>query len=418
MMEQFSPPSALRRRHLLWVLTLPAGPNGSTLRYLNYSKCLREAGFSVHFAVPDSSFDQNLLEDLVKGGWSDEFSKISVYHASGVRNAFSKLLVLPALRDRVMAGRQAAVREELLTLVDRYDCGICIISDPGYLFCVSSLSHITRVIIDWCDSATLFYWRALAQSIRSRNWREIPGRLHQGLVSFLNERYYPRLPHANLVVSPADQAAFLRVCPDATDLRMVLNGIESPERRQAPAKVEGRLVFSGRMDYAPNYESALWFMDHVLPEIRKRKPAAHLVIAGANPVPQLLARQSKFVRITGEVPDMRAELAQASLYVAPLVSGGGFKNKVFESIAAGTAVVGTPLAAEFLPPDLNSVVFVASNPGEFANTVVDCLEKPDMLTDKISRAQEFLRLHFSWPVRTADLISVLDPEAAVMPQRQ
>jgi len=267
-------------------------------------------------------------------------------------------------------------------------------------------------VIDWCDCATLYYWRALVQSIRSRSWKEIPERLGEGLRLFLIERYYPKLAHANIVVSPADQRAFQRICPGAADLRVVLNGVDSSGKARGGAKIKDRLIFSGRMDFPPNYEGALWFIDHVLPVLRKRNPSLHLVLAGAHPALQLKSRESDFIRITGFVPDMCEELARASLYVAPLISGTGFKNKVFEALAAGTAVVGTPFAAEFLPVELNQVVRVARSAEEFADTVLKALEHPDLLEQEVAEAQRFLELNCSWQARTRDLLALVDPPEA------
>jgi hypothetical protein len=59
----------------------PPGPNGATLRYLNFSRRLREAGFSVHFAISEGTSGQ--AEQLVQDGRIDGFSKLSPYRASG-----------------------------------------------------------------------------------------------------------------------------------------------------------------------------------------------------------------------------------------------------------------------------------------------------------------------------------------------
>ena len=87
-------------------------------------------------------------------------------------------------------------------------------------------------------------------------------------------------------------------------------------------------IFSGRMDFPPNYQSALWFIDRVLPRVTAKEPAVELVIAGPNPVPGLRARSGANVRVTGYTDDLGADIAASQLYVAPMVSGSGFKNKV------------------------------------------------------------------------------------------
>ncbi len=398
-----------KRRSLLWILNLHAGPNGASLRYLNYSKWLRRAGFSVHFAVSDSTFDPLQLNELVEGGWIDTFSRLAAWRSEGPRNGFSKLSVFPALRTHLPTQKQASIQENLLELIALHKADTCIVSDRQYLFAVPALTPTARVVIDWCDSESLYCLRGLRQSVRSGSLREVPSWLSRGLTALLEERYYPRISHANMVVSPVDSRAFHCVCPKAHDLRTVLNGVEIPTQRARKPKVSDRLVFSGRMDFQPNHQGALWFIDHVLPAVRKRRPGAHIIIAGTHPVPELRARESDFVHVTGYVPDLGNELAQAALYVAPLVSGGGFKNKIFEAIAAGTAIVGTPFAAEFLPTELRTVVRVATGAREFADAVVRCLETPALLARELTEAQEYLRLRFSWKAQTDDLLCLLEP---------
>jgi glycosyltransferase involved in cell wall biosynthesis len=394
------------RRSLLWILYLMPGPNGAILRYLNFSKRLREAGFSVHFAISEGSSGQG--EELVQEGCINGFSKLSPYRASGFRNALSRFLIFPGLRNRFMTRSQAGVHQEILSLVSRLNADVCIVSNRDYLMCISALTPVTRVVIDWCDSHVLFYSRSLLQSIRSGAWREVPRAIHSAVISLLSESYYPALAHGNVVVSPRDGKTIRRICPGARDLRVVLNGCEAGNSCAKPMMVMDRLIFSGRMDFPPNYEGAIWFIDHVMPLVQRRRPGVHLVIAGADPVDKLKARQSRAVYVTGFVPDMLTELAQASLYVAPLVSGGGFKNKIFEAILAGTPIVGTPLAVEFLPEELRSAVLVGKDAAGFADAVVRCLENPEPLAEEIKRAQQLLMLQFNWRARTADLLSVLN----------
>src|SRR5205807_1045507 len=115
------------------------------------------------------------------------------------------------------------------------------------------------------------------------------------------------------------------------------------------------------MDFPPNYESAIWFIDHVFPLLRDHRDA-HLVIAGANPVKELSARAGERVEVTGYREELRQEIARSELYVAPLICGGGFKNKVLEAIASGTYLVGTSMAVEFLGGNAKKLFLVADTP--------------------------------------------------------
>jgi hypothetical protein len=56
-----------------------------------------------------------------------------------------------------MARNQAIVHQELLALVRRLNADVCVVSDRDYLICISVLTPVTRVVVDWCDSHFLFY---------------------------------------------------------------------------------------------------------------------------------------------------------------------------------------------------------------------------------------------------------------------
>jgi len=169
-----------------------------------------------------------------------------------------------------------------------------------------------------------------------------------------------------------------------------------------------QIIFSGVMDFAPNFEGSLWFLDHVFPIVLKKLPQATFVIAGARPVPALAARAGPNVKITGFVEDLNAAIAQSALYVAPLVTGCGFKNKVVEAISNGTYVIGTRFAAEFLDPEIASLVTVRDNPAEMAEAICDYFANPAPYVEKLNRLRQTLIEQFSWEAKAAELAQIAD----------
>lgn len=73
-------------------------------------------------------------------------------------------------------------------------------------------------------------------------------------------------------------------------------------------------------------------LDHVFPGLLEQLPDAQLVIAGANPPAFLKARASPNIAITLYAEDLNREIARSALYVAPLTTGSGFKNKIVECL--------------------------------------------------------------------------------------
>src|SRR5690606_3689333 len=90
------------------------------------------------------------------------------------------------------------------------------------------------------------------------------------------------------------------------------------------------LVFTGSMDWLPNEDGILWFVDSVLPRIHAVLPDVTLTVVGRNPpsrISALAARDSR-LRVTGTVPDVRPYLERAAVFVVPLRVGGGTRLKI------------------------------------------------------------------------------------------
>jgi glycosyltransferase involved in cell wall biosynthesis len=113
------------------------------------------------------------------------------------------------------------------------------------------------------------------------------------------------------------------------------------------------------------------------------------------------------VEVTGYVEDMHVEIRRSALYVAPLVSGGGFKNKVVEAIANRTYVVATPLAVEFLDSRFHRFMSVVSEPEAMADAIVTVLEQPGSVEAKVDALYDEVAAEFSWSHRTTELIDLL-----------
>lgn len=180
------------------------------------------------------------------------------------------------------------------------------------------------------------------------------------LISVTSERERQRLevilPGVNVVVTPngVDCEAF---APD-------------PQRME----IEGRVVFTGSMDYHPNEQAAHFFAEAIWPRVRAEVPGATWYLVGARP-PASFKRlaMTPGVTITGTVPETRPYLRDAAVAIAPLLVGGGTRLKILEALAMGKAVVTTTLGYEGLDAVPGESLLVADEPGAFAAAVVRLL---------------------------------------------
>jgi sugar transferase (PEP-CTERM/EpsH1 system associated) len=204
-----------------------------------------------------------------------------------------------------------------------------------------------------------------------------------------------------LAVSQADARALRRLVP-GLDVAVIPNGIDT--RVYLPGTGEPRtasnsLVFTGTMDFRPNVDAVLWFVEEVWPLIQAEVPDAHFYVVGQRPHRRLdPLREDPSVTLTGWVEDVRPYIADAAVYVAPLRMGGGTRLKLLEAMAMGKPVVTTRLGAEGYPVSDGRELILADAPVDFAHAVVALLNSPANRAELGQVARGFVERRYDWRV--------------------
>jgi sugar transferase (PEP-CTERM/EpsH1 system associated) len=230
----------------------------------------------------------------------------------------------------------------------------------------------------------------LLQQRNAFNDLRLPRRWPAAVYSLLQWRKLVRYEAAALeaadataAVSEADKQAMLHIAPGA-DITVISNGIDLTEYRPAasPAHPLTRspahpltLVFTGKMDYRPNIDAALWFAQEVLPLIATREPAVVFQLVGMNPHARLdvLAGHPN-IEITGAVADTQPYIQGAAAYVIPMRVGGGTRFKALEAMACAKAIVSTSLGVEGIPVRHGQELLLADTPADFAAAVLRLID--------------------------------------------
>lgn len=184
-----------------------------------------------------------------------------------------------------------------------------------------------------------------------------------------------RAAAATVVITTREAATLARLAPEA---RVIVagNGVDIESfAPPVPCVRRPDVVFTAVFDYAPNQQGAVWLAHEVWPLVRLARPEARLLLVGARPTRRVwgLASQHAGIVVTGQVPDVRPYLWQASVAVAPLRVARGTQNKVLEALAAGVPAIVTPAVFDGLPAQAARVCVVASQARDFAAAIVDAL---------------------------------------------
>lgn len=156
------------------------------------------------------------------------------------------------------------------------------------------------------------------------------------------------------------------------------------------------ILFVGNFMHPANTDAALWLGRSLLPIVRSERPDARLTIVGPGPPPEVRALAGDGIDVTGEVADVTPYLRQAAVVAAPIRVGGGMRVKVLEALAAGKAVVATPLAVEGLDVTAGRQLAVAEREADFARAVSRLLADEEERVALGGRARDWACEHLGW----------------------
>ncbi|MGY1831683.1 glycosyltransferase [Geodermatophilus sp. SYSU D01180] len=179
-----------------------------------------------------------------------------------------------------------------------------------------------------------------------------------------------------------------------------------------PAAPGAVLLFVGLLTYEPNRDGVAFFAREVLPLIRAHRPDVRFRVVGDHGADVVDAlRGVASVELTGEVPDVTAELAAASVVVVPLRFGGGTRIKVLEAFAHGVPVVSTTVGCEGLDVEAGRHVLLADDPPSLAAACLGLLEDAERRTALRAEAEDLWRRQYRWAAITPTVREIV--EAAV-----
>lgn len=234
--------------------------------------------------------------------------------------------------------------------------------------------------------------------------QSLPERLYYTFLKYHEPRYerlvYPRFERCT-VVADRDVEEIRRVVPRA---RVELIPYGTDTEYFHPVAVEKQpktLVFHSHLGYAPNIEAALEFANDIFPRIRREVPDAVFHLVGASPVAKIQELTLRpGIRLSANLPDLRAAVSAARLYVCAIRHGTGLKSKVLEAMAMRLPIVCYPGSTVGIACVPGKHLLVAQNPQKFADHVLDLLRHPERAERIAQAGRELVEAEYSWESRS------------------
>lgn len=371
---------------------------GEKIRSFNQIKFLADMGHNIHVISP--------IENETEVEYCEQLAQFKNIHCE-----FKKL---PAKSLRLLVGffKNEAMSvanfysNALQSTIDfalkahHFDAVICTSSAVAkYVFASKTLNQLPKkpmLLMDFMD-------------LDSDKWRQYADK-----ASFLMRRVYQR--EAKLIsqyelkiqksfdacffIADAEIDLFKQTTGDVDNIHLLGNGMNTKEFYPAPHPTNNqspKFIFTGVMDYKPNVDAVVWFVEHIWKEVIKQHPDAEFIIAGMNPN-STVQNLKKYpgITITGFVDDILPYYHQADYFVAPFRLARGVQNKVLQAFACGLPVISTPMGAEGITCEVNKDILIANNTDEFL-TAINSLESNSTLKASITEnALKLIYDHYSW----------------------
>jgi glycosyltransferase involved in cell wall biosynthesis len=153
------------------------------------------------------------------------------------------------------------------------------------------------------------------------------------------------------------------------------------------------LFHLGSMNWSPNVEGIVWFLEEVWPEIAAVHPELTFTLAGHDIPESIRNRHDKNVVVLGAVPNANEFMMDHDIMVVPLLSGSGIRIKIVEAMALGRVVITTSIGAEGLDVQNGKHLFIANTPEEFVSVINKCVATPDLCSIISENAQHYISVH-------------------------
>ena len=209
-----------------------------------------------------------------------------------------------------------------------------------------------------------------------------------------------------LVVSPTEKA--LLASEPFGHKVAVVSIIHQIEPCDTGFEERAGLMFIGGFAHPPNEEGIVWFIEFVLPTIRRSLPDIHLTVVGSDPTERLLALASEHVEFTGYLEDINPVFANSRVFVSPLLHGAGVKGKIGQSLSFGLPVVTTSIGAEGMSLVDGHNAMIADTEAAFADKVVTLYNDRFLWQQLSTSGRQVIRDHFSFDTIRASLSSILE----------
>lgn len=305
--------------------------------------------------------------------------------------------------------RSKEMSQRLVQMANRFRFDVVHADTLGLAPYVSLVPSVGTVLNHHDIESALVQRRAASEQRLS--WRLFWSREAEHLLA-AERRWCPAF-HVNIVVSD-DEGQLVKPSCGESKIRVVPNGVDLSYFTQRPDPGGSRLLFCGRLDQLANKGAITYFFNSIWPQLSARVKNLEIEVVGKNPPTWLLelSRRDPRVQVPGFVDDVRPYFQKATIFVCPILDGGGTRLKILDALAMGMPIVSTSFAASGLGLRDELHLLLADTPERFVDKIMRLLVDADLRQRLARGAVDVVRETYSWDTIGHRLVAAYEEAAA------
>ena len=189
-------------------------------------------------------------------------------------------------------------------------------------------------------------------------------------------------------------------------LKVVPNGVDTVYFGNENDYGEVKLVFLGDMSTPPNNDAVKYFIENIYPQVLDEENIKFYIV-GRNPSNyiQSLHNNSNII-VTGPVEDVRKYMDRNTIFITPMISGTGIKNKILEAMSMKLAVVSTSTGISGIEAEDSINYLLADDEERFKDCIIKLVHDEKLRKRLGDNARSLVEDKYSWK-KSMDIIDKL-----------
>jgi len=210
-------------------------------------------------------------------------------------------------------------------------------------------------------------------------------------------------------ITEVDHMFFKKQFPTLSS-RVIPYGIDLSAYQYENPKIDEdkiSLFHLGSMNWQPNIEGMVWFLENIWEKVAEKHPKLTLVLAGKGNKAIFENRNFKNVQVFDFMENAQQFIKAHNIMVVPLLSGSGMRIKIMEGLALGKPVITTSIGAEGIEVTDKENILIANTPEAMIQTIDFCVNNVEKCAEIGRNARKLIEDRYAKEIITKDLMDIL-----------